>query len=101
MSALRNKRGASCLTRIRVRVHVLTPELQLCATIMEPVVAGFNANGIYQGAKFTGPDTQECDAIGTGDFCTWGCQRKYSANVQTFGCCAESTRTYLKVDLQA
>ncbi|EGD83187.1 hypothetical protein PTSG_03818 [Salpingoeca rosetta] len=68
-------------------------EGDVCVDVMDAIISGFDENLAFQGTAYFGPDA--CEDIGTGDYCTWGCQRRLDRLVDAVGCCHHSIRTYL------
>eukprot|EP00056_Hartaetosiga_gracilis_P005540 m.85888 g.85888 ORF g.85888 m.85888 type:complete len:553 (+) comp12202_c0_seq1:190-1848(+) len=64
---------------------------EICVNALAHVVSGFDNSFQFQGVPYHGPTG--CEDISAGSYCTWGCQRRYTA--QQDGCCHNTVRTYL------
>ena len=65
----------------------------LCAELMKPIVGGYDFQGVYLGARYSAPAA--CSNLKAIDQeCTWGCQKAYTPERESFGCCYDTTKTY-------
>eukprot|EP00043_Microstomoeca_roanoka_P009235 m.87968 g.87968 ORF g.87968 m.87968 type:complete len:587 (+) comp14522_c0_seq1:227-1987(+) len=63
-----------------------------CVEVTNSIVAGFDATLQYVGTPFSGPTA--CEGITSGDYCTWGCQRRFTTLTNNLGCCHNTVRSY-------
>lgn len=67
----------------------------LCADVMQSIVGGYNySDKTYHGTTYQGPG--QCAAVVNGTACNWLCQKEFTTERNSFGCCYYSMKAYFE-----
>jgi hypothetical protein len=68
----------------------------LCAEVMSGHVGGYDSTRNFVGDMYDAPST--CSGLqAANDTCTWGCQRAFTPERDSFGCCYKSVKEYFTI----
>lgn len=77
----------------RITTSTTSASQPLCADLMKPLVGGYDVGRSYVGSMYSAPSS--CAKLqNTDQDCSWGCQKAYTPERNSFGCCYETTKAY-------